>query len=130
MFPEGTRSRDGRIGTVHSGAAVLAARHGLDIVPIWVGGTHEAMPPGENWPKRLPGRLFSRRVRVEVRFGRPLRPGDPSGCHEVMQQVRAWWERQGGPEPADEPHRAHDVLIMHAVLQAHERTPAAKGSRL
>jgi 1-acyl-sn-glycerol-3-phosphate acyltransferase len=121
MFPEGTRSRNGKIGTVHSGAAVLAARHGLDIVPIWVGGTHEAMPPGENWPKRLPGRLFSRRVKVEVRFGQPIPPRDPSERHEVMDEVRAWWESRGRPEDDGGAAAAHDVLIMHAVLEAHER---------
>jgi 1-acyl-sn-glycerol-3-phosphate acyltransferase len=121
MFPEGTRSRNGKIGTVRSGAAVLAARHGLDILPIWVGGTHDAMPPGENWPKRRPGRLFSRRVKVDVRFGEPIPPRDPSERHEVMDQVRTWWERQARPEQADEPHSVHDVLIMHAALQAHER---------
>jgi 1-acyl-sn-glycerol-3-phosphate acyltransferase len=121
MFPEGTRSRNGQIGTVHSGAAVLAARHGLNLLPIWVGGTHEAMPPGENWPKRHPGRLFSRRVKVEVRFGQPIPPRDPAERHEVMDEVRAWWERQGRPERAGASGSAHDVLIMHAVLQAHER---------
>jgi 1-acyl-sn-glycerol-3-phosphate acyltransferase len=129
MFPEGTRSRDGKIGKVHSGAAVLAARHGLRIVPIWVGGTHDAMPPGENWPKRLPGRLFSRRVKVEVRFGQPIPPRDPAERHEVMQQVRAWWERQGRPEDAGEPQSAHDVLIMHAALQARERELAEAPAR-
>ena len=105
MFPEGTRSRNGEIGKVHSGAAVLAAQHGLNIVPIWVGGTHEAMPPGQNWPKRLPGRLFSRRVKVEVRFGPPIPPRDPSERREVMAQVRECWEREGRPVSGEEPHR-------------------------
>ena len=73
MFPEGTRSRDGRASArSRSGAAVIAAQHGIDIVPIYVDGTHEAMPPGQNWPKRRPGRLFSRRHKVEVRFGEPI----------------------------------------------------------
>ena len=73
MFPEGTRSRDGQIGKVRSGAAVIAAHHGVDIVPIYVGGTHEAMPPGQNWPKRGPGRLFA------PPQGRgPLRRADPA----------------------------------------------------
>jgi 1-acyl-sn-glycerol-3-phosphate acyltransferase len=127
MFPEGTRSRDGQIGTVHSGAAVLAARHGLDIVPIWVGGTHEAMPPGENWPKRLPGRLFSRRHKVEVRFGRPIPPRDRAERHEVMRQVRAWWERQRRPANAGERGPAHgEVLVMHTSgEEEHGIQPAA-----
>ena len=131
MFPEGTRSRNGKLGKVHTGAAVLAAKHGLDIVPIWVGGTHDAMPPGQNWPKRLPGRLFSHRVKVQVRFGEPIPPHAMSERHEVMAQVRACWEREGRPANGDEPHLAHDVLIMHAALQAHERRlaePSAPGS--
>ena len=74
MFPEGTRSRDGDIGKVRSGAAVIAAQHGIDVVPIYVSGTHDAMPPGQNWPKRKPGKLLSRRHKVEVRFGRPIAP--------------------------------------------------------
>ena len=72
MFPEGTRSRDGEIGKVRSGAAVIAAQHGIPIVPIHVRGTHDAMPPGQNWPKRKPGRFFSRRHQIEVRFGQPI----------------------------------------------------------
>jgi len=121
MFPEGTRSRNEEIGKVHSGAAVLAAQHQLSIVPIWVGGTREAMPPGQNWPKRRPGWPFSRRVKVEVRFGSPIPPRDPSERREVMAQVRECWEREGRPENRDEPDGAHNVLLMHAALEAHER---------
>jgi len=120
MFPEGTRSRNGKIGKVHSGAAVLAGKHRLNIVPIWIRGTHEAMPPGQNWPKRLPGRLFSRRAKVEIRFGPPIPPRDPQERHEVMAQVRACWEREGRAGNRDEPRQAHNVLVMHAALKAHE----------
>jgi 1-acyl-sn-glycerol-3-phosphate acyltransferase len=117
MFPEGTRSRDGEIGKVKSGAAVLAAQHGLDIVPIWVAGTHEAMPPGQNWPKRLRGRFLPRRVKVEVRFGPPIPPRDPSERREVMAQVREFWEREGRPASGEAPS-ARDVMNMHAALRA------------
>ncbi len=97
LFPEGTRSRDGRIGKLRSGAAVLAAEHGLTIVPIFVAGTHEAMPPGRSWPKRKPGRLFSRRHKVEVRFGDPIRPEPGEHRSDVMARVRAYLEREAGP---------------------------------
>ena len=97
MFPEGTRSRDGEVGKVHSGAAVIAAHHGIDIVPIYIHGTHEAMPPGRNWPKRIPGRIFSRRHEVEVRFGDPIRAADDR--HEVMGEVRSFWQRKGLAAP-------------------------------
>jgi 1-acyl-sn-glycerol-3-phosphate acyltransferase len=118
MFPEGTRSRDGGIGKVRSGAAVIAAQHAIDVVPIYVHGTHEAMPPGQNWPKRRPGRLFSRRHKVEVRFGAPIAVQSVDDRKQVMEEVRAFWERQGQPE---EPRQtAHDVLLMHAAIRAHE----------
>jgi 1-acyl-sn-glycerol-3-phosphate acyltransferase len=125
MFPEGTRSRDGSIGKVRSGAAVIAAQHGIDIVPIYVHGTHAAMPPGQNWPKRRPGRLFSRRHKVEVRFGAPIEPRTVDERKEVMDEVRAFWERQGRPAKPQPP--AHDVLLMHAALQAHEAEIARSG---
>jgi 1-acyl-sn-glycerol-3-phosphate acyltransferase len=118
MFPEGTRSRRGEIGKVHSGAAVIAAQHGIDIVPIYVGGTHEAMPPGQNWPKRKPGRLLSRRHKVEVRFGDPIHPRDESERRQVMDEVREFWGREGLPAQPKPP--AHDVLLMHTALRAYE----------
>jgi 1-acyl-sn-glycerol-3-phosphate acyltransferase len=118
MFPEGTRSRDGEIGKVRSGAAVIAAQHGIDIVPIYVDGTHAAMPPGQSWPKRKPGKLFSRRHKVEVRFGAPIAPRDASERRDVMDEVRAFWERKGRAEEPRKP--AHDVLLIHAALRAHE----------
>jgi 1-acyl-sn-glycerol-3-phosphate acyltransferase len=130
MFPEGTRSRDGRIGKVRSGAAVIAARHGIDVVPIFVSGTHDAMPPGQNWPKRRPGRLFSRRHQVEVRFGEPIAPRDESERHAVMDEVRAFWERKGLPADGAEPPVLHDVLLMHQALRLHEAALGADaGSR-
>ena len=56
MFAEGTRSRDGSVGRLRSGAAVLAAQHDLPLVPVHVSGTHEVMPVGRYWMKRRPGK--------------------------------------------------------------------------
>jgi 1-acyl-sn-glycerol-3-phosphate acyltransferase len=120
IFPEGTRSREGDIGKIKSGAAVLAAQHNLNIVPIWVGGTHDAMPPGQNWPKRRRGRLLPRRHQVEVRFGEPIPPRDPAQRREVMAEVQAFWERKGLPEDGRDPSEIHDVLLIHEVLRIHE----------
>ena len=120
MFPEGTRSRDGEVGKIHSGAAVIAAHHGIDIVPIYVSGTHDAMPPGQNWPKRRPGRFLSRRHKVEVRFGRPIESRDEEHRREVMDEVSAFWERRGLPAEDDAVRPAHDVLVMHRALREYE----------
>jgi len=130
MFPEGTRSRDGQLGKLHSGAAVLAAQHGISIVPIYVKGLYDAMPPGSNWPKRIPGRLISRRHRVEVHFGSPITSPDPSARRGVMDEVRAFWERAGRRGEPASTVPMHDVLVMHEVLRAHEdRLARARGQR-
>jgi 1-acyl-sn-glycerol-3-phosphate acyltransferase len=112
MFPEGTRSRDGEIGKLRSGAAVIAAQHGIPIVPIHVRGTHDAMPPGQNWPKRKPGRFVSRRHKIEVRFGEPITPESEEARREVMDEIREFWERDETPEV--------DLLVMHRVLEDFE----------
>jgi 1-acyl-sn-glycerol-3-phosphate acyltransferase len=78
---------------------VIAANHDIDIVPIYLSGTHEAMPPGQNWPRRIPGRFLSRRHRVEARFGRPIRPRSVEERHEAMEAVREFWDRKGLPAP-------------------------------
>jgi 1-acyl-sn-glycerol-3-phosphate acyltransferase len=63
VFPEGTRSRTGRMGPFRPGVGLLAVRSGRPVVPVRISGTYEALPPGRRMP---------RRSRVEVRFGAPL----------------------------------------------------------
>jgi 1-acyl-sn-glycerol-3-phosphate acyltransferase len=65
VYPEGTRSRDGSMGPLRTGVARLALEHDIPIVPIYVSGTHEAMPPGRWWP---------RHHKATVAFGPPLTP--------------------------------------------------------
>lgn len=100
MFPEGTRSRDGRIGKLRTGAAVIAAHHDIPIVPIYVRGTYDAMPPGQTWPRRIPGRFVSRRHRVDVYFGDPVRPAEMRSRDEIMERVRAFFIEHAGEEGA------------------------------
>ena len=95
VFAEGTRSRDGRVGRLRSGAAVLAAEHGLPIVPVYVSGTHAVMPPGQRWMRRGPGRVISRRQPIEVRFGAPIRPRPGEHRVEVMERVRLFLAASG-----------------------------------
>jgi 1-acyl-sn-glycerol-3-phosphate acyltransferase len=76
LYPEGTRSRDGRMGKMRSGAARLAVEHGIALVPIAIVGSHEAMPPGRAWPRRRP---------VVVRFGIPITPR-PGEDHRALTE--------------------------------------------
>jgi 1-acyl-sn-glycerol-3-phosphate acyltransferase len=85
MFAEGTRSRDGSVGKLRSGAAVLAAQHDLALVPIHVSGSHDVMPVGRYWPKFQPG--FKRHP-VQISFGPPIRPEGVEHRSEVMERVR------------------------------------------
>jgi 1-acyl-sn-glycerol-3-phosphate acyltransferase len=92
LYPEGTRSRNGGTGRLRRGAAVLARRHEVLIVPIRVTGTREAMPPGRFWPSRIrrrqtASRNGSKRHRVSVCFGDPIKPTeDVSAVIESVQQ--------------------------------------------
>jgi 1-acyl-sn-glycerol-3-phosphate acyltransferase len=92
MFAEGTRSRDGSVGQLRSGAAVLAAQYGLKLVPIHVSGSHEVMPVGRYWMQFQPGR---KRHTIEIRFGAPIEPSGTEHRSEVMERVRAFFEESG-----------------------------------
>ncbi|MGW5076716.1 lysophospholipid acyltransferase family protein [Rhodococcus sp. NPDC004095] len=63
LFPEGTRSPDGRLYKGKTGAARIALTTGVPVIPVAVIGTDEICPPG---PFRW------RRRRVQVKFGKPL----------------------------------------------------------
>jgi 1-acyl-sn-glycerol-3-phosphate acyltransferase len=103
LYPEGTRSRGNGPGRVRRGAAVLAANHNLTIVPIRVTGTAEAMPPGQIWPKRLRGRLLSKRHRIEVTFGEPIPPlGDAAA---MIERVQSYFENGDSGAPSLSPYR-------------------------
>jgi 1-acyl-sn-glycerol-3-phosphate acyltransferase len=48
FFPEGTRSQDGSIQSFKQGAFKLAVDAGVDILPMAISGTHDALPKN-NW---------------------------------------------------------------------------------
>jgi 1-acyl-sn-glycerol-3-phosphate acyltransferase len=104
MFPEGTRSRDGRVGRLRSGAALMAAEHGVPIVPIYVSGTGRAMPRGHRWMVFKAGWPGPRHA-IEIRFGSAIVPRSGERPSEVMERVRlflaecgAETEREPRPE--------------------------------
>ncbi|HEX5899432.1 MAG TPA: lysophospholipid acyltransferase family protein [Solirubrobacteraceae bacterium] len=107
LFPEGTRTRDGGPGRVRRGAAVLAAAHNLSIVPIRVTGTRAAMPPGRLWPKRIHGKIFSRRHRINVSFGEPIRPMQDTTA--LIERVQNFFDNgDGGTSPS--PYRRKKLV--------------------
>jgi 1-acyl-sn-glycerol-3-phosphate acyltransferase len=63
IYPEGTRSRDGRLYRGRTGVAWLALTSGATVVPVALTGTQNIQPPGSN---RI------RLARVTVEFGAPV----------------------------------------------------------
>jgi 1-acyl-sn-glycerol-3-phosphate acyltransferase len=63
IFPEGTRSHDGRLYRGRTGIARLALEAEVPVIPIGVLRTDEVAPPGK---------IFGKRVRPVIRFGKPL----------------------------------------------------------
>jgi len=79
LFPEGTRSRTGELGSFKGGLGALVAETSVPVVPAWIEGAYKALPPG----RRVP-----RPSRIEVRFGPPLRFEDTSNSKEGWREIR------------------------------------------
>jgi long-chain acyl-CoA synthetase len=82
IFPEGTRSPDGRLQEFKAGLGILALELGVPVVPTCIEGTHAAMPKGARFPRRRP---------VRVTFGDPVDPGAvaPEGDALPYERYRA-----------------------------------------
>jgi 1-acyl-sn-glycerol-3-phosphate acyltransferase len=64
IYPEGTRSPDGRLYRGKTGVARMALEAGVPVIPCAMINTDELQPPGRRFPRLRP--------RPGVRFGRPL----------------------------------------------------------
>jgi 1-acyl-sn-glycerol-3-phosphate acyltransferase len=76
IYPEGTRSPDGRLYRFRTGVARIALRTGVPVVPVGLVGTDDVLAPGTRRWRRRP---------VAVRFGAPL---DFSGRPEDERKAR------------------------------------------
>jgi 1-acyl-sn-glycerol-3-phosphate acyltransferase len=81
VFPEGTRSSDGRLQRLRQGIGLLATQLRVPIVPVGIEGTHEILPKGATCP------THRRRRNVVVRFGTPLRFDAQATVPEATERV-------------------------------------------
>ena len=81
LFPEGTRSPDGRLRAFKDGAFRLAHEAGVPLVPVVVTGTFDALPKH--------GHALRQRMRAEVRVLDPLRPGDFDSAEALRDAAHA-----------------------------------------
>jgi 1-acyl-sn-glycerol-3-phosphate acyltransferase len=70
LFPEGTRSHDGRLGMLKPGIAVLVQRVGVPVVPAGLAGMFDI------WPR---SRLFPVPHPIRIHYGRPIYPDELAG---------------------------------------------------
>jgi len=64
IFPEGTRSRDGKLQKGYNGAVKFAYKYKVPIIPIGIIGTFDAWPPNRKFPKL---------IKSKVNIGYPFR---------------------------------------------------------
>jgi 1-acyl-sn-glycerol-3-phosphate acyltransferase len=77
IYPEGTRSPDGRLYRGRTGIGWLALNSGVPVLPVAMIGTERVLPPGHTIP---------RPSRIEIRIGKPLDfdayQGKPAGARQ------------------------------------------------
>lgn len=115
IFPEGTRSNDGVMREFMPLVGHLVLNYRVDVLPLWLGGTHKALPKGAKIP--LP-----RKRKVDVRIGPPL----------TMEQLEARVEGMKRSDAYREVARlAHDAVAAlrdgRQLDLEHEARDAAKG---
>ena len=65
IFPEGSRSRDGKLGTLKPGFCALARRGGVKLLPVGIAGAYQA------WPRTRP---MPGRATIQIRVGTAMGP--------------------------------------------------------
>jgi 1-acyl-sn-glycerol-3-phosphate acyltransferase len=80
IFPEGTRSKDGKLQDFKAGAMLLAIKSGVDIVPVAIAGTHAVLPKGK---------LLTTPGKVNIRIGKPIEMKEfrPRDKHDLAKKV-------------------------------------------
>ena len=65
VFIDGTRQSNGRVNDPQAGAALLAARAGVPLLPVAIINSHRALGPGQAGARLLP---------IHIRIGTPIAP--------------------------------------------------------
>ncbi len=80
LFPEGTRTRDGKMGAFKPGLGRMVAGTGVPVVPCYLDGAFRALPPGSRAPKP---------VRLTLHIGEPLTFTDHSDDRRGWMEITA-----------------------------------------
>ena len=99
IFPEGTRSPDGRLLPFKGGIGLLAKGLHAAVVPIAVEGGHAVLPKGASWP---------RRGGVTVRFGTPVTIGSDADPDAVIRQLETSVAQLMNPQNTGTAEQSHE----------------------
>lgn len=120
IYPEGTRSHDGRLYKGKTGVARLALEARVPVVPWAMVNTFEMMPPGRPLPKLG--------IRPGVKFGKPLDFSRYYGMEEDRLVLRAVTDEimyalmeLSGQEYVDKYAASAKVEAARAAKEAHKR---------
>jgi 1-acyl-sn-glycerol-3-phosphate acyltransferase len=127
IYPEGTRSPDGRLYRGKTGVARLAIESGAPVVPCAMIGTFELQPPTTIWPNF--------RVRPGVRFGEPLDfsryrgRADATLMRTVTDEIMQAIAKLSGQEYVDIDARRAKAEMAAAAAGGSGSGPAAAANR-
>jgi 1-acyl-sn-glycerol-3-phosphate acyltransferase len=125
IYPEGTRSPDGRLYRGRTGVARMALEAGVPVLPVAMIGTDKAQPTG----KKLP-----RIMRIGIRIGRPLSFARYEGMEDDRFVLRSITDEimyelmlLSGQEYVDEYATSmKDRIVRAAKVRARELQEAAR----
>jgi 1-acyl-sn-glycerol-3-phosphate acyltransferase len=80
VFIDGTRQLDGRVNQPQAGAALLAARAGVPLLPVAIINSHRAMGAGRTWPRLVP---------IHIRIGQPIPPPSSRRREDLLATTQA-----------------------------------------
>lgn len=121
VYPEGSRSRDGRVHRLRSGVARLAATFGAPVVPASVAGIHDVWPIGEK-PRIRGGR-------VTVRFGAAMDPPErtPRSRRHFNDALQLRLAELAGTTTADDFSPFHGGEAVPEVQDRRDDAPGRGG---
>ncbi len=117
IFPEGTRSPDGRIQKFLGAVGFLTLHYEVDVLPVWVGGTFESLPKTGLIPKRRD---------ITARIGPPLELDQIRRLTRGMKPVESARTVARLAQRAVESLRDGTVLDLSTLSDAKEDTAARK----
>lgn len=88
IHPEGTRSSDGNLAELQSGAVYIAHKTNAPIVPVYISGGYAVWPKNQKWPS-FKDPVSRKKRRVDIYFLNPLYPSDYSSTEELKAALFA-----------------------------------------